>query len=665
MAAATKTVTPKHNDRSELGLIKSWSFKERIQALRRNLTWSSSEPGDSNHCADQLRSQFRTRSVTRCDVWRALSPAELPSVSVYQVLPYYQLSKEVFASITGPGSGLLAVQRWPKAKIADSDILKNWKTLKNRKAHGISVSLYEKNPLTNRTTGDPNADAFVVRARCNSAVLAAADGVNWGRDSMQAARCAIYSVYEYLEKNLYGPNTNSVKVRNTREAAQMLFEAFSSAQERIVACTTGLTTLCVALVLPVSCNQNESSDLSVRPDADSNQLPPLDGLGQKYATIVVSVGDSRAFLLSKFHGIREVTGWVPCPTGTMDNGRLNSSEEQNQIWLVNSPTQSPNIRMTPPPRDFRDAGGALGPVHKNGNPELNNLICAVTLCDPGDIVLLGSDGLTDNFDPVVTQIAMPESPQLDFVDEDDELELSPGSSSEALTETSMTSDHSVSSTPARSWFNPLRLSPPPPVSIWPKPPPPPTNTWLLRPDSSSSPQKISDFTDSISAKSLNFTNRLELNWYERRRYAGKELEKVWHETDAAVSNSLSGFGGTASSRDLCEALINHALKVTAQKRELLEQPEWAQLRMPAARLKQLDLPSPEEELGEEQAHIKRKWLADILKRTSGKLDHATVVAYEVGYYNGDENEVYEERDQDAYANSKCPSACPSLPHSEP
>ncbi|KAF6768637.1 hypothetical protein AHF37_12114 [Paragonimus kellicotti] len=99
--------------------------------------------------------------------------------------------------------------------------------------------------------GEPNADAFVVRARCDSAFLAVADGVNWGRDAMQAARCAIYAVYEYLESHLYGTDVPKTKVTNTREAAQLLFETFSAAQERIVACTSGLTTLCVALVLPV------------------------------------------------------------------------------------------------------------------------------------------------------------------------------------------------------------------------------------------------------------------------------------------------------------------------------------------------------------------------------------------------------------------------------
>lgn len=51
-------------------------------------------------------------------------------------------------------------------------------------------------------------------------------------------------------------------------------------------------------------------------------------------------------------------------------------------------------------RDMRDAGGALGPVD-GVNPELHNFTCAMTVVEPGDIVFITSDGVSDNFDPVV------------------------------------------------------------------------------------------------------------------------------------------------------------------------------------------------------------------------------------------------------------------------
>lgn len=57
-------------------------------------------------------------------------------------------------------------------------------------------------------------------------------------------------------------------------------------------------------------------------------------------------------------------------------------------------------------RDMRDALGALGPV-SGSEPELNNLTVAMTVVDAGDIVFLTSDGISDNFDPVVGKFAMP------------------------------------------------------------------------------------------------------------------------------------------------------------------------------------------------------------------------------------------------------------------
>ena len=61
-------------------------------------------------------------------------------------------------------------------------------------------------------------------------------------------------------------------------------------------------------------------------------------------------------------------------------------------------------------RDMRDALGALGPV-SGSEPELNNLTVAMTVVDAGDIVFLTSDGISDNFDPVVGKFAMPKKEQ--------------------------------------------------------------------------------------------------------------------------------------------------------------------------------------------------------------------------------------------------------------
>jgi hypothetical protein len=59
---------------------------------------------------------------------------------------------------------------------------------------------------------------------------------------------------------------------------------------------------------------------------------------------------------------------------------------------------------------MRDALGALGPVD-GLNPELSNLTCSITEVFPGDLVFLTSDGISDNFDPVVGKFCVPRKPE--------------------------------------------------------------------------------------------------------------------------------------------------------------------------------------------------------------------------------------------------------------
>lgn len=54
---------------------------------------------------------------------------------------------------------------------------------------------------------------------------------------------------------------------------------------------------------------------------------------------------------------------------------------------------------------MRDALGALGPVD-GINPELSNLTISVTALQKGDIVMVATDGLTDNFDPNVCKFTV-------------------------------------------------------------------------------------------------------------------------------------------------------------------------------------------------------------------------------------------------------------------
>lgn len=57
--------------------------------------------------------------------------------------------------------------------------ISNWK-MENENAYGLSVSLYEKNFITQESTGNPIADCYGIVMRGNSVAMALADGVNWG-----------------------------------------------------------------------------------------------------------------------------------------------------------------------------------------------------------------------------------------------------------------------------------------------------------------------------------------------------------------------------------------------------------------------------------------------------------------------------------------------------
>ncbi|CAH8504663.1 unnamed protein product [Dicrocoelium dendriticum] len=107
-----------------------------------------------------------------------------------------------------------------------------------------------------------------------------------------------------------------------------------------------------------------STSGSRSPTSSTSSLHP-----RQFALIVASVGDSQAFLLSKFHGIRELTGWMPRSTASPDSCTFPEDKTK-----ASSPLPS-----SPPARDFRDCGGALGSVYADNSPELNNLICAVLL----------------------------------------------------------------------------------------------------------------------------------------------------------------------------------------------------------------------------------------------------------------------------------------------
>ena len=88
----------------------------------------------------------------------------------------------------------------------------NWISFDEERCFGVSKSLYERNPLTGINAGNPIADVFGVVARENNAIMALADGVNWGEGSRLAARCAIRGTIDHLNSRLFAEDCKTTTV---------------------------------------------------------------------------------------------------------------------------------------------------------------------------------------------------------------------------------------------------------------------------------------------------------------------------------------------------------------------------------------------------------------------------------------------------------------------
>lgn len=178
-----------------------------------------------------------------------------------------------------------------------------------------------------------------------------------GEGACLAARSAVQGSLDYLDRAVFG-HVAGCMAKSTREIFVSLLRSFWSAHACILETGGSLTTLTVAVILPLA-------------------EPNYTG---KSVVCCCNVGDSLGYVYSKTHGVREFT------QGSHD---LNTQ------------------------RDMRDALGALGPVDGN-NPELGNLTLSMTIVEANDIVFLTSDGISDNFDPVVGKFADAMTDEFEF-----------------------------------------------------------------------------------------------------------------------------------------------------------------------------------------------------------------------------------------------------------
>ncbi len=297
-------------------------------------------------CSPRLRKQKSTDGLQHSS-----SADTLPSK------PVSQWRGDICAAYTGPNSGLTRLDLETKTLaestgLAGADEIAgchNW-NLPREYAYGISLSLYEEDRRRIRAAcesgtptpiracdcivGDPIADVFGIAVRENCCVMTIADGVNWGKKSRLAARCATHAVMEHISSN-----TSRLSANQTSSTIfQLLREAVTEkAQGLILKHKATLTTLSAAVVCEM-------------------------GTPGEWGLFLCAVGDSPVYVYCP-HTQLVFEATLGCHTGV---------------------------------RDMRMAGGVLGPNYGT-SPDLSNLSYAYLPVYPGDIVFAVSDGVSDNF----------------------------------------------------------------------------------------------------------------------------------------------------------------------------------------------------------------------------------------------------------------------------
>lgn len=473
----------------------------------------------------------------------------------------------------------------------DLNLPEEW-SKKSDLIYGISDSLYDHNQVTNTKNGDPIADCYGIISRKNSAIVAVADGVNWGEKAAIAAKSAVHGCLHYLNKTIFNDtkpfdnltirtdetSTTSAPVAthvgNTREIFVCLLRAFSCAHDLILENKGMLTTLTVAIVLPLK-RRDET---------------------QRYVCCVCNVGDTLAYVYSQRHGLRELT------KGSHD---INCN------------------------RDMRDALGALGPVD-GINPELSNLTLSITTLNKGDIVMVASDGLTDNFDPNVCKFSINHK----TTEAPNRVRRTPSSSRE----TTRSNNEPPVKPPRRSQQKnqprPIVKSSSPSVQVA------ENKTSSLRKQISSQQKQPSTATSAKSStvqgyKFLRSKTTIEVR-SATTSYAhpvARNEEGIPYVTpiqryelqlllmEDILRNGISGNDLPCNTaKKLCENLVSFTISITSAKRRTLEDQDLYFDNRNGVLV----------EISQHEKKIRRKKGLEKVQNLPGKLDHVTVVAWNVG-----------------------------------
>ncbi|EDW68191.1 PP2C-like domain-containing protein CG9801 [Drosophila virilis] len=424
-------------------------------------------------------------------------------------------------------------------------------------AYGISVSLYENNMLTKEPMGNPIADCYGCVVRGDAAAMAMADGVNWGDGARLAARSAVHGCLDYLDRAVFG-QAHECRATTTQELFVSLLRSLWEGHGCILEVGGALSTLTIAVVLP------------------------LDGAPGKYVVCACNVGDSLGYVYSKKHGVRELT------------------QASHDISSM---------------RDMRDALGALGPADGN-KPELSNLTFSMSCIERGDIVFLTSDGISDNFDPVVGKFAEAWTPDVKL-QHLQSAKLAPKRQNKSASAI-YARLHPQSATPPSRTRQPKAGSPPSNMPSRPK--------YMRSQTLIEARHGVGAGTPVVPTPPI---QRIPKSVLGLPLVTGPQRHALTlYRLEDLLSYGINGtFSPCASARRLCHLLIDFVRMITSARRKTLEQRElFYKLSTGPDGVKR------EVQLNRMQHRAARKRVVDssAFGALPGKLDHATVLAYTVG-----------------------------------
>lgn len=260
--------------------------------------------------------------------------------------------------------------------------------------YGNSISMYDASPVTARRSGDPIADCFVALGYPSGALLAVADGVNWGEPARRAARCAVLGATAHLQASLLrmrdeGVGTHGTPpqgVQGTGTGAKVpgsarpvtssvssdavfaeMLNAVHAAQRLIKQQCGTMTTLVLTLVLPVAAPATRRSF----------SFPPASPRANKR---LLNMRSSRAPTKGAHSGAHSHgaggTQWVALTLTVGDSPAYVWRSSSGRVQELTAAAHAGTVR------DPRWTPGALG-YALGDEPDLANLTASITHVAPG------------------------------------------------------------------------------------------------------------------------------------------------------------------------------------------------------------------------------------------------------------------------------------------